>query len=342
MFITRANAISPAIKDKKLQPVPHESTLHRIAQEPSYKDSIPRNVLRRMSKSTRMGIASAFSILENERNLDGIVIGTGLGGMQDSLEFLNQIVDFEEGTLTPTNFVKSTANALAGSLGMMLKNTNYNMTHVGKTGAFEAALLDTLLNIESDGQQTFLVGSSEEASEYNFNIDSLAGVYKRKPSKPSEVLQSQTIGAMSGEGAAMFQASSNKKDAVMKVNDIYHLTSKDIDVVNRWLGGIQSTIGEKENKNLILGYSGDVRMNKLYDHFTNYFSGNQIVFKHASGDYSTATSFAFYLAFLLAQGIDLPENYYLKKPLDFEKNRDTLIYNQNNNEEHNIIWCSSV
>src|ERR1700735_2089406 len=109
------------------------------AVEPRY-EGIPGNVLRRMSKSVRMGTGAALPLLKHSP--DGILIGTGYGGMEDSIRFLNQIIDYDEGILTPGTFVQSTANAIASQLGLLHHNNGYNATYVHRGLAFESALID--------------------------------------------------------------------------------------------------------------------------------------------------------------------------------------------------------
>jgi hypothetical protein len=129
------------------------------AIEPSY-EGIPGSILRRMSKSVKMGVGAALPLLSltpsNPRaelalpgstdsstppskpsllssavptaspstglSLQGILIGTGNGGMEDSVKFLKQIIDYEEGLLTPGTFVQNTANAIASQIGLLHQN----------------------------------------------------------------------------------------------------------------------------------------------------------------------------------------------------------------------------
>ena len=67
---------------------------------------------------------------------------------EDCIRFLNQIVQYDEGTLTPTNFVQSTPNAIASTIGMNLQCHGYNITHVHRGNAFENALLDALMYLD--------------------------------------------------------------------------------------------------------------------------------------------------------------------------------------------------
>ena len=63
--------------------------------------------------------------------------------MEDCIKFLNQIVEYKEGLLTPANFVQSTSNAAAAQIALVTKNHQYNITHVHRGLAFENALMDT-------------------------------------------------------------------------------------------------------------------------------------------------------------------------------------------------------
>lgn len=78
-----------------------------LAAEPAY-DAIPKGVLRRMSKPVRMGVGAAMPLLEQATNPDGIIIATANAGMEDCFYFLKQLIDYNEGLLTPGNFVQST------------------------------------------------------------------------------------------------------------------------------------------------------------------------------------------------------------------------------------------
>jgi hypothetical protein len=95
--------------------------------------------------------------MENAKGLDGIIIGTANAGMEDCFHFLKQMVDYNEGLLTPGNFVQSTTNALAGQLGMMKHNTGYNITHVHLGLAFENALLDAAMRLEEYPWHNYLL-----------------------------------------------------------------------------------------------------------------------------------------------------------------------------------------
>lgn len=73
---------------------------------------------------------------------DGIILGTANGGKEDCVKFLNQIIEYNEGMLTPLNFVQGTPNAVASQIGILTKNLGYNITHMHLGLAFENVLTD--------------------------------------------------------------------------------------------------------------------------------------------------------------------------------------------------------
>ena len=115
-----------------------------VSVEPNYKGVIPSKLLRRMSCLVRMTVGISLPLLNKYDDLNGIIFSSYNSGMDRSMRFLEQIVDYNEGTLTPTDFVQSTANCVAGTLGLMGKITGYNNTHVNQGLTFESALLDAL------------------------------------------------------------------------------------------------------------------------------------------------------------------------------------------------------
>ncbi len=144
--------------------------------EPNY-PGIPAGAKRRMGKSVRMAVGAALPLLEKYPLPKGIIIATANGGMEDCIKFLNQILEYKEGLLTPANFVQSTSNAAAGQIAMVTKNHQYNTTHVHRGLAFENALMDAVMLVHENKDSEYLLGSTDEISSYNYNIDRLAGWY---------------------------------------------------------------------------------------------------------------------------------------------------------------------
>lgn len=311
-----------------------------IALEPTMTE-VPAGMLRRMSKAVRMGIGAALPLIK-ETTSDGIIIGTANGGMEDCIKFLNQIIDYDEGLLTPGNFVQSTPNALAGQLSLITKNRGYNATHVHLGLAFENALLDTQLLLNENPELSYLVGAVDEISTYNYNIDYLARWYDKTLTSATIYTANQPA-TIAGEGSAMFIASAKKQGALAEVKHLYTLHTHDAERVMKWLEEIKNNLADTTNTLLISGENGDTRMNPFYQKFETVFSKLPLIrFKHLIGEYPTASSFALWLANeVLNHNIDLLP--LLKSTsVSFKEIKQIIIYNNYQGKQHSCIVISKI
>ncbi|MCF2447531.1 beta-ketoacyl synthase chain length factor [Dyadobacter sp. CY345] len=314
------------------------------ALEPAYGKLIPAGLLRRMGKAVRMGVGAGLPLIQRNSDLDGIILGTANGGLEDCLKFLNQIVDYNEGTLTPTNFVQSTPNAVAGNLALMSKNTGYNNTHVHKGLAFEAALLDAILLLEDKKLTSLLVGGIEEISDYNYNIDFLAGSFKTEETDSNLLLHSNTPGTVCGEAAVMFVVEAEKSEnSLAEIVDVEQISYADEEKLRAKLTYFlnRNNIQPAEIDALILGFSGDIRNDYWYKWLNQEFFPESAVYsyKNLTGDFPTASAFATWLGVQLLNGKQLPDNtlYAEKSGKPAEK---ILIYNHHKGVQHGFILLS--
>jgi len=345
MYITALKTISP-------QPTFDESffkgnyTIHSgnkyRAIEPDYSGIISPNLLRRMGKSIRIGIGAGFPLIQNRNDVDAIIIASSEGGQEDSIKFLNQIVAYNEGTLTPTNFLQSTPNALAGSLALMSQNTCYNITHVHKGNAFENSLIDAFLLFNEGKAKTILTGNVEEISDYNFNIESLAGKYKTEETTSENLLASDTAGTVCGEGSSMFILEANATAYYARIVDAEQISFPTEDEIHDLVKKIleKNQIKSCDIDALILGYNGDIRTEFWYTNLTKRIFPNQPIytFKNMVGEYPSSIAFATYMGAWLLSGKDICVKP-MKQPGKPVKN--ILIYNHYNGEQHGIILLSA-
>jgi hypothetical protein len=308
------------------------------AVEPSYQDLIPNAQLRRMGKAVRMGIGVSLPLLGRNPKPDGIIFGTANGGLEDCIKFLNQIVEYNEGTLTPTNFVQSTPNALAGQVALLSENQGYNMTHVNGSLAFESALLDASLYFDEypGEEKNLLVGAVEEISDYNYNIDRLGERFKEELVSNADLLSSGTKGSYCGEGSAQFYLSNNPENslAVFKAfKQSSYLSENEIgEFIKSFLD--EQKLDTASIDCLLLGKNGDVSTDSWYEQVEQLFGGKPTVyFKKSVGEYRTVSAFASYLAVRILNG----QANYLIENTSSEKPRTILIYNHFDAVRHSLI-----
>jgi hypothetical protein len=291
------------------------------AIEPRY-EGIPGNVLRRMSKSVKMGIGAALPLLKYVP--DGILIGTGYGGMEDSVRFLNQIIEYDEGVLTPGTFVQSTANAIASQLGLLHHNRGYNITFVNRGLSFESALLDAAMLVKEHPGRNWLVGGVDEISDHHYRFECAQGWYRE--------------GVIAGEGAAFFLVNDRAAGAIAKISQIVLLGGEDEEVLRSAMTGIL----DGQSPDLLLsGENGDSRENEDSRAHTWYRIAESLIgpdtgilrFKHLCGEYPTASAFALWLACNLPAVLP---GHLLKRARGGTP-RHILFYNNYKFTQHSLI-----
>jgi len=319
-----------------------DNVLH--VMEPKY-DGIPLGVLRRMGKAVRMGVGTALPLIhKHDKPLQGIVIGTANGGMEDCIKFLNQVIEFEEGTLTPTNFVQSTTNAIASQLGMMSSNKGYNITHVNRGLSFENALLDVIMLLREHPTQAYLLGGVEEISNYNYNIDHLAGSYKKEIISNLHLYDSKTDGSIAGEGVAMFIADAEGVGAIAVVDAIKLLPADQVDEIVVQLQLFLAThLSEGEVIDVLLtGENGDERLNPFYGAVEEVLKGATVArYKHLTGEFATASALSLYIACQVLESQTLP-SHLLKYPSAKKEIKKILLYNNHKGVQHSFILVSKI
>lgn len=268
------------------------------AREPVY-EGIPAGILRRMGKAVRMGVGAALPIVKKHPDIDGIIIGTANGGMEDCIKFLNQIIDYEEGMLTPGNFVQSTSNAIAAQLGLMTANKGYNITHVHRGLSFENALLDAMMMLKRKPAASYLVGGVDEISTYNYNIDYLDGWYRKEPVSNTGLFSRNAEGSIAGEGAAMFLVNNQPTGAVAQLKALQTLHSDKEQEVKAFLDAfIKKYAGASTDIDiLITGENGDSRLQKYYNAAESLFTDQTGIarYKHITGEFPTSSALALWL-----------------------------------------------
>ena len=133
---------------------------------PDYKNYISPASLRRLSPVLRMALAAAKECQTSIHDeIDSISVGTALGCLVDTEKFLITFHTSTSDFLSPTAFIQSTHNTIAGQISLELKNHSYNMTHTQNNLSFEVALVDAILCC-NEGKSHVLLGAADEAIDF--------------------------------------------------------------------------------------------------------------------------------------------------------------------------------
>lgn len=345
VYINGAACISPQNSlDKDFLNTLTEKSDQKVinAVEPVYKEFIPPAQIRRMSKAVKMSsVASQLAIQEaGITNPDAIIVGTGMGCSQDSEKFLKNLLENNEEFLTPTFFIQSTHNTVAGQIALALQCHAYNFTYVNTSSSLEFSFLDAKLQIEDGEAQNILVGAVDEQTKRTLELYELAGIIKNEEILPDNFLQSNSKGVIWGEGAAFFVVGEDKTE---------HSYAKiaDIKITNRiekaeTLSFIESFL-EKNNLKpqdidaVILGNNGDQDSDEYYREASKIFNDSSLMYyKHLSGEFNTSSGFSTFLACNILKNQEIPSILKMNG-IERKEINNILIYNHLLGEDHSVI-----
>lgn len=240
---------------------------------PDYKEFIAPASLRRFSPVLRMALTSA-QVCQNETEIpfDSISVGTSLGCLKDTEKFLQTFITATGDTLSPTAFIQSTHNTIAGAISMALGNHSYNMTHTQNSLSFETALIDGLLCIQ-EGKKNVLIGAADEAIEFldllkpeiiesDLQFTSGATFLAIQPERPT-----------SGKRILDCSVNFNNKNTEESITDFLaknNVNTSDIELV-LFAGEIPSSIGKKQIN---------------YEQYTGLYYSSSAFAVHLANDYN--------------------------------------------------------
>lgn len=296
---------------------------HFNAIEPSYKEHISPNLLRRMGRAIKMGSSAARMAISEAKleNVDAIISGTGLGCFEDSEKFLLAIINNDEQFLTPTSFIQSTHNTVGSQVALIMKCHQYNYTYTHRGFSFEICIMDAIMNLQ-EGKKNVLIGGIEEHTPLYLELNRNAKKFNTDNSH--KYYQGKTKGVQMGEGAAFFAVSSEKQNAVSYIKGVSFVykpksSNELLEKLNQFLSIHKIAL---DNIDLVLfGFSGDKGFDNYLLEIHPLIGNNSATaqFKHACGDYHTSGAFATWLANKIIQKQSIPDtlktNNYTKNSI---------------------------
>ena len=130
--------------------------------------SVPKRKLRRISRISRMALCVAHQALEQAGLTDspevGVVLGTGLGALEETVDFMDQIIQEGAGAATPGLFPSSVMNVAAAQVSMVFGLRGYNTTVNHKEVSAELALGLAMDAIRLGHADALLAGGVDELS----------------------------------------------------------------------------------------------------------------------------------------------------------------------------------
>lgn len=282
------------------------------ALEPSYKEFIAPNLLRRMGRAIKMGVAAGNIAIQQAgiEKVDAIITGTGLGCFEDSERFLLAILNNDEQFLTPTSFIQSTHNTVGSQIALIMKCHDYNFTYVHRGFSFESTIQDALMLLE-EGKETILVGGVEEHTPNFVILNRRAHKFQELSSTP--IWKSTTPGIQMSEGTAFFVLNKTKTDkslaSVDGIQTLYKPKSSEeiLNKLNSFLKLHNLTLADIDVT--LMGFSDDVNFDAKLKEILPSIEKESVAayYKHLCGEYHTASAFAMWTATKLIEKQKLPK-----------------------------------
>jgi len=321
----------------------HENVLRSVT--PDFKAYINPIQLRRLSRMLRIGLTAATICLRDSKiqTPDGIIIGTGYGFLDETHKFLIELLEQQEKQLTPTYFMQSTYNALAGLIALSVKCMGYNNTYVSRGLAFENALDDAILQLQDRPNANFLVGGFDDASEVQYIASKRNSHFKTEYINSLELFQTSTKGSVQGEGAAFFMLARNAADTtwckLLDTTFIYSPSGNEevIESIDAFLEA--NNISIQDIDLWIDGASGDAEHDRImHDLSQSLFSNTfHTRFKHLCGESCTASSFALWLGAAILKNQQVPAIVKVHPDKNPERLKNILIVNQYMNKNFSFF-----
>lgn len=345
VYINSASCISvqDTLNENILQNLKPENSVKIIkAIEPNYKEFIPPAMIRRMSKTVKMSsVASHYALKEaGIEQPDAIIVGTGMGCSQDSEKFLKNVIDHHEEFLTPTFFIQSTHNTVAGQIALGLQCHAYNFTYVNTSSSLEFSFLDAQLQINDGEAENILVGSTDEQTDRTMELYCLNNTIKKESDLPVDYLHSANKGVIWGEGASFFVVGKDKtENSYAKLIDIKISNKLELDETSDFIQEFltKNNLSANDIDAVILGFSGDADSDVYYTKAMDLFQDSALLYyKHLSGEFNTASGFSTFIACHILKAQQIPEVMMIT-PEKKEEVKNVLLYNHLAGSDHSLV-----
>lgn len=190
-------------------PVSYETPFAQ-AVDPDFRAFMTPLQSRRMGKILRRALVTAQQTLKESGTdqLDAIIMGTGLGCLENTERFLDQMCREGESLLKPTYFMQSTHNTISSMLGIQLGCHGYNTTYSHQELSFDSALLDAVMQMRMGLIKNALVCGNDEMTPAACAIVQKAGLFGQ---------QEQPV---TGEGSVSMVLTADPEGALCEITDI--------------------------------------------------------------------------------------------------------------------------
>lgn len=297
VFVDGASMISccGAMTDDWLSASPQPSTEYKRAVEPDVKGLLSPGEARRMSRILKRALASSLSIVDKESLPEAIITATGLGCMENSEKFLNELYTYGEEMLKPTLFMQSTHNTIGSQIAISLGCHCYNTTYSHKSISWESALADAVNQIQTGQIDSALVGAHDETTPITAGASMTAN--------PDSGFISE--GSVAALISATADSSQSRPVEIVEVTTLYKPSVSEL----------HNIISRLNPDALMLGLTGHSDNDRHYKYLIDQSASSAYIlaWKPMLGRHFAASAQAFFAACKFLQSGSVADNYVWRK-----------------------------
>lgn len=219
VYIKTATQISmqqPLSEEWMTSPIEYTEPYVR-SLDPNFRDWLNPLESRRMGKIMRRALVTAQKVMRDSgiQQPDAVITGTGLGCIENTELFLDQLCREGEEMLKPTYFMQSTHNTISSLISIHDHLHGYNTTYSHKSVSFDSAFLDAFTQLRLGDIRTALVTGNDEMTPTYFSILQRAGYV----GQPGQVA--------AGEASVAMMLTTDPTDALCEVEEV-RMSVKDL------------------------------------------------------------------------------------------------------------------
>lgn len=301
---------------------------------------------RRMGKLFKRAIATAVDVLQKSqhRQSDAVIVGTGLGCIENTEKFLNDMLNNDEECLSPTAFMQSTHNTIASQIALHLQCHGYNSTYSHRGTSFDCSLWDAYTLLQKGEIDNAIVGAHEEMSFNYFQMLQKAGFFTFDDISEKQLRQHQNTGSLSGSCAVNMFVSRHKENSHCAIPFMKMLYQADNQTLRKTLCDqlAQQQLTLNDIDAVVMGLNGDKDNDTTYLDFADQICPSTpiIWYKHLFGESYCASALGVYVGATCLQRQAIPSHLLYNRNQTIYPIRNILIYNQFENKDQSLILLS--
>ena len=250
-----------------------------------------------------------------------VAVGTGLGSLNDTAAFVENMILKDERAPRPALFTSSVHNSLASQIAIEFSLSGLNSTPIQREISFETALWQGTTELAAGRADLALVGAADELNQYQLAAGVRRGWWNGASAslRPFAGALKKHERPLPGEGGALVTLghadSAASRLAVVSAIRIGRSSGQDAEAEARWVEQTLKRDGMAANDVdlLLTGANGLTAQDDFYRAVAAVLSrqaGRTVAcaaYKHACGEYYSASAFGFFTAVALVRGELAPE-----------------------------------